>query len=316
MLPFTGVLVDVNPGNPTDAQPQLSHTITQLTLGFEGEGMFSPQHDWQPALRRLPRLTSLLELQLPLFNPPAGTLAPALSALTSLTKLFIRHPLPPEQEALPVSLKHLSVARMFESSHGTFPGFLPALHLTHLTALDTLVIYEEHWARRYTGIFANSHMMFAGVPDGSALPITLLHLAVKAVPYVEPLLTLTRLETLTLTHGIHDRWYRPNVKFSAVEGLSALIQLPSLSRLIIKGKPPTQQQLDQDGLQAVLDALPVDLSGLDPVSLTPSSSPAPNSGRITAFQTGLNGVVVRGSRGCSLWTGVQVLVAMLTGRNS
>jgi hypothetical protein len=323
MLPTAGGVVDIKAGNPKYAQPELSYTITQLTLGFEADNTDSDcsrKQIWQPALKKLPLLTSLQELHLSLFNPPAGFLAPALSSLTSLTKLFIRHPLPPEQQALPVSLKHLTVSRMFEPIHSDLPRYLQALQLTHLTALDTFVVYEEHWAGRFTEINNAHAMMWAGVPAGSALPANLQHVAVKAVPHVEPLLALTQLKTLTLTHGINDRWSGAGFgSTSPRDGLLALTQLPSLGRLIVKGQRPTQQQLEEGGLQAVLDALPVDLSGLDP-AVSPSSiraaSSTPNRRQRAVFHTDLNGDIVRGPRGCSLWTGVKVLVDMLTGRNS
>jgi hypothetical protein len=129
-----GVLVDIKPGSTSDAQSQLAHTITKLTMGIEEYHLSPPgsKQRWQAALKQLPHLTTLPELELPVFNPPAGTLAPALSCLTSLTKLFIRHPFPPEQQALPVSLKHLTVARAFEYSHAELPSRLPPLQLSHL----------------------------------------------------------------------------------------------------------------------------------------------------------------------------------------
>lgn len=311
--------MDVKAGSPTDAQPEISYTITQLALGFEADNTdsgCSRKQIWQPALKKLPLLTSLQELHLSLFNAPAGSLAPALSSLTSLTKLFIRHPLPPEQQALPVSLKHLTVSQMLPL-HSDLPRYLQALQLTHLTALDTFVVYEEHWAGRFTKINNAHAMMWAAVPAGSALPANLQHVAVKAVPHAEPLLALTQLKTLTLTHGIHDRWSGAGFgTTSPRDGLLALTQLPLLDRLIVQGQRPTQQQLKEGGLQAVLDALPVDLSGLDSVTVTPSSRITSTRRQRAVFHTDLIGNVVRGPRGCSLWTGVKMLVDMLMGRSS
>lgn len=317
--PTAGVLVDVKPAS-TPAQPQVSPTLTQLTLGIEeyttGSGWHAPEGSkqlWQAALQQLPQLTSLQELALPVFNPPTGALAPALYRLTSLTKLFIRHPLPPEQKALPVSLKHLTAARAFEYSHADWPSRLPPLQLTHLTALDTLEIHEEHWAgsEASTQMLSDSYIMCEGVPAGSALPVNLQHLVVKGIRHVQPMLVLTQLKTLTMTNGrfgLSHAQHAPDVA-----DLVALTQLTSLTRVAIQGRRPTQEQL-QHGLQALFDALPIDLTGLDPEPGGAAGGAQGRHGRM-GFSVGLGSIVLRGSRGCSMWTGVRALMDMLMDRN-
>lgn len=173
-LPTAGLLVDVQPlSTPSGARcqgPQLSYTITQLTLGIEDKGGLLSRDKTElcwPALQQLPQLASLVELALPVFNAPKGTLAPALSALTSLTKLFIRHPLPPEQQALPLSLKHLTVSREYQYMDAAFPNRLPALQLAHLTTLDTLVICGSHWSAERAVDWFDLYWMCKGVPAGS-----------------------------------------------------------------------------------------------------------------------------------------------------
>jgi hypothetical protein len=72
----------------------------------------------------------------------------------------------------------------------------------------------------------------------------------------------------------------------------------------------------------VFDALPIDLSGLEPEPEGAQSSRAPSGRDIPAIDgrmasnAGLGGLVLRGSRGCSIWTGVRVLVDMLMGRST
>lgn len=211
MAPTAGLLVDVKGHRSTQGAhcvPQLSYTITQLTLGIEDLGGYLDSRFtdlWPPAVQQLPQLTSLVELNMPVFNPPDGVLASALSALTSLTKLFIRRPSLREQQALPVSLKHLTVAREWSNLDGGVTSPLTAIQLTHLTALDTLVIFESHWAARSyppPQWVDNLCYMCKGVPAGSVLPASLQHVEVEGVHRVQPLLALTQLKTLTITHGI------------------------------------------------------------------------------------------------------------------
>lgn len=85
-------------------------------------------------------------LRLPWVNPVEGSLAPSLSALTSLTSLLIRHPYPPEQQALPCSLVELTVAQELppipppRAGEGYSRPALPPLKISHLTALKVLQV--------------------------------------------------------------------------------------------------------------------------------------------------------------------------------
>jgi hypothetical protein len=108
------------------------------------------------------------------------------------------------------------------------------------------------------------------------LPASLQHVEVKGVHYAQPLLALTQLKTLTITHGIAGLRYHNEPACAAADTnvLLAfnvkLTQVTSLTRIAIKGRRPTKGEMQQDGLQAAFDALPVDLSGLDPTA-TPLS---------------------------------------------
>lgn len=135
--------------------------------------------------------------------------------------------------------------------------------------------------------------------------------------------------------------------------LLALTQLTSLTRIVIKGRRPTEEELQQDGLQAASDALPVDLSGLEPTptpacrcrprkgpcsssseegestvvteersapstaacrSATASSATVGDSVSAAACSvSGLGSLSVQGPRVCSMWAGVRVLVDVLMG---
>jgi len=354
LLLFVGVIIDIQPAKPSTrqvqpygwlscegAQPQLSYTITQLTLGIEEHGLpggwsapVGAKERWQAALKQLPQLSDLRELYLPVFNPPEGALAPALSRLTSLTELFIRHPPPPEQKALPVSLKHLTVARQFEYGHADWPpARLPPLQLAHLTALDTLVIHEKHWAgsNYITDIVDSSSFMCEGVPAGSSLPVSLQHLEVKGVRHVQPVLSAAQLKTLTITQGKYGIWHGVYADSGMDPGLLALTQLASLTRVVVqipKYHKFEDSKTQASRLPAALDALPVVFSGSDPVSedslslgigsgqcVQPMVQAAPCSrasfcisAPCTAAAFSMLGCAGRGSRGCSLWTGVQVLL--------
>lgn len=70
----------------------------------------STAHLSTDAILRLSQLTALKELYLPRMDPHEGTLAPVLSSLTCLTKLYIIHPLHTEQQAMPASLQELVLA--------------------------------------------------------------------------------------------------------------------------------------------------------------------------------------------------------------
>jgi hypothetical protein len=186
------------------------------------------EHEYNPGnckavLKHLSQLPNLLELDLHYYDPPAGALAPALSALTSLIQLYIRHPFSPEQQALPVTLKELMVAREFELMHCNIPTRLLPLDLAHLTVLEALAIDEYHRFSHTCKDFNWMDIMSEGLPAGSVLPESVQQLTVKGMKHVEPLLMLTQLKTLNITH-MSSRCVTPDT-------LLALSQLMSLTHV-------------------------------------------------------------------------------------
>jgi hypothetical protein len=156
------------------------------------------------------------------------------------------------------------------------------------------------------------------------LPVSLQHVVIKCVlltqTSVQPLLALTQLKTLTITRGLvvlshlkpshghvaSDSKYNPSV-------MVALTQLPSLSHVIIlEGPRPTEEQMQQFGLQAVFDALPMDWSGLGPPAATESG---PEEGMGEGEKLTVSPVGVPGHRVCSMWAGVRVLLDVLMGNS-
>ena len=220
-------------------------------------------------LQLLARLTSLKELQLPTYNPPAGALAPALSALTSLTKLFIRHPQEPEQQVLPTTLRELVVARQHTGPCNCWlrritmqaserPEPLLPLHISHLTALETLQVLDSDHSEAAVGkhgIGDYEQMLWdvypSMLPAQSVLPESLRHVIVRAVPDVraQPLLGLTSLHTLTI-ENLDSTTMLP-------KQLLALTQLTSLTRVNFRGRLSTSEEASY--VQA-MRALPVSVT--------------------------------------------------------
>jgi hypothetical protein len=257
-------------------------------------------------------LTCLQELQLPYFNPPASALAPVLSTLTALTKLFIRAPFPPEQEALPVTLQELTVGRYYEPIHTDWPikGFPCPLHLAHLTALTSLEIDEQHrfeWSEGFQE-FNWLPLVCVGVPAGSVLPASVEKLTVKGIKHVEPLLMLTQLRSLNISH-MSSMSVTPDI-------LLALSQLTSLTRVNITARLRTVVELQ--AYSPAFDALPVDLSRVkveqsDGVS---RSAGRTSSGRIedgscstSAAMTDSNTSAINAMRPASHWVFASMQIA-------
>lgn len=90
--------------------PNATQHLTRLDFKCSTEDLSTD------AILQLSQLTALHELHLPRMDPPEGTLAPALSYLTCLTKLYIIHPLHTEQQAMPTSPQELVLAPL--PTHG------------------------------------------------------------------------------------------------------------------------------------------------------------------------------------------------------
>lgn len=195
-------------------------TLTHLTLRDSTLSYTTAQH--------LATHTTLRQLHLPNLDPgpatlahpgPVGlvqpgpvSLAHALSALTALTSLFIRHPRQQEQHALPVSLQRLTVAQRTPPWVDAAPDLEP-LRIRHLTALTSLTLHE--W-------------MAQGVTEQYVLPCSLQHLAAVCIGSARPLLRLKKLHTLQLS----------TLKHSSPSQLLQLSSLPALTAVQIGVENP------------------------------------------------------------------------------
>lgn len=172
--------------------------LTHLTLR---DSTLSPA-----TAQSLAQLQTLQQLHLPNLNPISGTLAPALSALTSLTCLFIRHPCRLEQQALPLSLQQLTVAQRTPPWIDEGPQDLEPLHISHLTALTSLKIHE---------------VVPQGITEQYRLPTSLQHISVVCVSCAGPMLGLRQLAQLRVSSLKHSS-PAELLKFSSLPALTAL----------------------------------------------------------------------------------------------
>jgi hypothetical protein len=154
----------------------------------------------------LAKLQTLKQLHLPNLNPISGTLASALSALTGLTRLFIRHPCRPEQQALPVSLQQLTVGQRTPPWVDEGPQDLEPLHISHLTALTSLTIHE---------------VVPQGITEQYSLSTSLQCISVVCIGCAGPLLCLKQLAQLRVS----------TLKHSSPAELLKLSSLPALTAL-------------------------------------------------------------------------------------
>jgi hypothetical protein len=293
----------------------------RFASALEEDSMGHGRQQRTAVLRHVKALTSLRELHLPYLNPPAGALAPALSALTALTKVSIRAPLPPEQQALPVALRELTVGRNFEPVHTDWPwqGLPAPLHLSHLTALTALEVYEQH-RFGWRGCFQEFNWLnpfCVGVPAGSVLPASVEKLTVKGIKHVEPLLMLTQLKTLNITH-MSSRSVTPDT-------LLALSQLTSLTHVNITARLCSLTELQ--AYSPAFDALPVDLSGVkvgksddvcSSVWRTSSGQSEDGSHPNSAASTDGNSAAADAMRpaSCEVLAGMKVVLDVVLGRRS
>jgi hypothetical protein len=260
--------------------------------------------------KHLSQLPNLLELNLHYFNPPAGSLVPVLSTLTALSKIYIRHPSPPEQQALPVTLKEVTVGREFEYSHAEFPRRLLPLNFAHLTALEALTI-DENKKFGFGHTFSKFNwlsLMCEGVPAGSVLPASVKKLTVKGIRQVEPLLMLTQLRSLNISH-MSSMSVTPDT-------LLALSQLTSVTRVNITARLRAVEELQ--AYSPAFDALPVDLSG---VEVEQSAGVSSVVGRSDVFERPTSCVFgqsdddgLSDSASCGFLVGVQIMLDVVLGR--
>jgi hypothetical protein len=189
-----------------------------------------------------------MELRILWINPPPGSLAPALSELTSLTKLFIRQPHAPEQAAMPCSLVEMTVAQQLppigKNSDSVKRRALPPLSIGHLTSLKVLTIKQAPLSQQAglqdaDDLWPDDAAMFGappalapaaaapaqpsvGITDAFVLPASLKRLVVRGLESVEPLLGLPKLKTVQLTHAdLETDWQQ----LSQLSRVSALQQL-------------------------------------------------------------------------------------------
>lgn len=274
------------------------------------------------ALSELARLVGLKELRIVWINPPAGTLAPALAAFTSLTRLFIRQPDGPEQQAMPCSLLGLTVAQVlprFQSREECERPALPPLRIAHLTALKILTIREGPLSQQAPAqadadadpagaAAAIQPLPSVGITASYILPQSLQRLVIRGLVSVEPLHDLPNLKTIELTHAdVETSW----------EQLSAITCVTSVQQLVLPGGG---RRLEVRPHQLYHMALTVSALGADCKGLVVTAGDWDSGLRdwdLTAVQglaglTGLHSLTLDRMRYTPAPEGMQVTVGRLT----
>ena len=148
----------------------------------------------EDTVAQLAKLTRLQVLHLPRLHfvrGEEGKLAPALSALTNLTELFIRAPPVAEQRALPTSLQELTLAPYYDVLNSgkrwnLSEGLL--LQLGHLTNLRTLKLFF-HPGEHHNHVASTELQQLLGAHEVAHSTVDVMMQAMPHMPVVSTDLT-------------------------------------------------------------------------------------------------------------------------------